>query len=528
MLLCNFKKLSNSFIIPTIIFVLIILTTTTIVTSVIEKSKQKETLNQRIIDTLKLAEYSVIDPLWNFNVLGIQSLGDALMETPDIAAVNINKEDGSKIYSNEKEGYAFKDASLLTGKKNDVLKDGKKLGEIELVFTSYYTNKDIANKVIINIIMSLIVVLVIFIVIRVISNSIAKNIYKIIEVMKEVEGGNLNKTVKITSKNEIGVLSNQLNTMISSLAGITSKTNNTSEELFSSSENLLSISNKSFDILESTSTAVNNIAQGAVEQAEQISNGVIKVKELSESIESVFKSSNILSEEITATEMYEKSSAPIISDLLIKTEKSSIASDDIYKAIIESNKGIERINVVTKVISDISSQTNLLALNAAIEAARAGEAGKGFAVVADEIRKLAEQSSKSVKEINSIVSDFLKKSDYTVEIVKDIDSITKSQSESVIHTDEIFKNISSAIIKTKKQINEVFDLCKIMDSKKNEINTMIEDLSAISEETAATSQQVASGTEIQLQIMSEIRNASQELALTAKSLNTITGKYILN
>lgn len=169
-----------------------------------------------------------------------------------------------------------------------------------------------------------------------------------------------------------------------------------------------------------------------------------------------------------------------------------------------------------------------MSLNAAIEAARAGDAGKGFAVVADEIRKLAEQSSKSVNEINSIVADILKKSEHTVEIVKDIENITKSQSKSVILTEEIFNKISDAIVKTKLQINELFELCKIMDSKKDEINSMIEDLSAISEETAATSQEVASDTETQLEMMTKIRDASQELAITAKNLNALTSKYILN
>ena len=527
MILSNFKKLSNSFIVPTTILVFITMLTSTIITSVMEKSKQKATLDQTINNTLRLAEYSAMDPLWNYNVSGIEYLGDALMEAPDIAAVHINNESGAQIYAKEKEGSAFENSSLLTVKKSDVMKDGKKLGEIQLAFTSYYTDKDLKNKVIVNIMISLAVILIIFIVITLISKSVSKNIEKIIKVMKEVEQGNLSNTVKVTCKNEIGVLSKQLNTMIHSLGNLTSESNNTSKELFSSSEGLLDIANKYYEIIGSTSSAVSHIAQGAVDQAEQINSGAIKVRELSESIESVFNSSNILADEITATENYEKSSNSIISDLLNKTEKSSIASGNIYKAIIESSKGIEKINLVTKVISDISTQTNLLSLNAAIEAARAGDAGKGFAVVADEIRKLADQSSKSVDEINSIVADILKKSENTVEIVKDIENITKSQSESVILTEEIFNKISDAIVKTKLQINELFELCKSMDSKKDEITTMIEDLSSISEETAATSQEVAADTETQLEMMSKIRDASQELAISAEKLNALTSKYIL-
>ena len=524
----NFKKLSNSFIIPTTILVFITLSTFTIITSLMEQSKQKQALEQTINNTLKLAEYSAMDPLWNYNMSGIEYLGNALMEIPEIGAVSINNENGVQIYTKEKEEPAFQNPSYLTTTTRDVIKDERKLGEIQLKFTSYYTNKALINKIIVNIILSLGIILIIFIVITLISKSISKNIEKIIKLMKEVEQGNLSKTVKITSKNEIGVLSKQLNIMIQSLAKLTAESINTSKELFSSSENLLDVSNKYYEIIGSTSNAVDNIAQGAVDQAEQVNNGAIKVKELSDSIECVFNSSNLLAEEIAATENYKESSTNIISDLLNKTQRSSTALENIYKAIIESNKGIEKIDLVTKVISDISAQTNLLSLNAAIEAARAGDAGKGFAVVADEIRKLADQSSKSVKEINSIVADILKKSENTVEIVKDIESITKYQSESVIRTEEIFNKISDAIVKTKLQINELFELCKDMDFKKEEITAMIEDLSSISEETAATSQEVAADTETQLEMMSKIRDASQELAITAKNLNTLTGKYILS
>jgi len=107
MLLSNFKKLSNSFIIPTIVLVLITLITSTIITSLYERSTQKDALNQTINNTFRLAEYSAIDPLWNYNVSSIEALGDALMEAPDIASVIIRNDSGNEIYKKEKEGDAY-------------------------------------------------------------------------------------------------------------------------------------------------------------------------------------------------------------------------------------------------------------------------------------------------------------------------------------------------------------------------------------------------------------------------------------
>jgi methyl-accepting chemotaxis protein len=115
----------------------------------------------------------------------------------------------------------------------------------------------------------------------------------------------------------------------------------------------------------------------------------------------------------------------------------------------------DRINEVTTVISEISSQINLLALNATIESARAGEAGRGFAVVAGEVKNLANQTGKSIVEINSVIDEMRQASGAITtaltEVRESVDaileaatSVSSAAEEQSATTQEIAKNMSFA------------------------------------------------------------------------------------
>lgn len=178
-------------------------------------------------------------------------------------------------------------------------------------------------------------------------------------------------------------------------------------------------------------------------------------------------------------------------------------------------------------IQAISGQTNLLALNAAIEAARAGEAGRGFAVVAEEIRKLAEQSAGFTEEIRTIIADLKGKTEAATTRMQGVAGLTEMQTEKLRETEEKFKKISESVERTKEV---VLLLDRDSDKIKNEnsnIVRVIESLSAISEENAATTEEASASVDLQTESIRDISSASENLAHIATELDEEVSKFKL-
>lgn len=169
----------------------------------------------------------------------------------------------------------------------------------------------------------------------------------------------------------------------------------------------------------------------------------------------------------------------------------SSAKEDIKNAVI-SAKEVDKINILSNAILNISEKTNLLSLNAAIEAARSGEAGRGFAVVAEEIRKLAENSHSAVGEIQTVTQD-----------------VTKVVNHLVGNINNLVEFLEQRVIKDYEMMVKAVEEYKMDGSSLNEI---ISNLSATSEELSATiNQMTASMSDVSITI-EESTNATTSVA----------------
>jgi len=200
-------------------------------------------------------------------------------------------------------------------------------------------------------------------------------------------------------------------------------------------------------------------------------------------------------------------------------ENTSTQNKEMMHRLGETSKQVENI---VDIISGITSQTNLLALNAAIESARAGEQGKGFAVVADQIRKLAEQSSNSAKDITKLIAQIQNDIENAICSMDKSSAEIKTGIEKVCFAGKSFEELKNFQGKTVQKVDEIAKSSDTVSQGGKQITEIIDSLKTLTEELLEKLKSIADSTDNQLHSMHEITASFEIVNKTAEDLLEIS------
>lgn len=287
----------------------------------------------------------------------------------------------------------------------------------------------------------------------------------------------------------------------------------------------LNISNTK-DITKAINITIEEVARGVEEEA----NNIVKIGQM------MFDAGDKLQKVQTASDLVYKAtmqSMGVANEGTNKMESMNKYMVEIRNAVgstlstvEELHNNMAEVNNFLDNITQIANQTNLLALNAAIEAARAGETGKGFAVVAEEVRKLAEQSSNTANIINNLLGNIKDKTNLVWNKVK-LEDVSIGEGSKLLS--DVYKNFHVLI----SSFNEVDENVKVenkmvgnITSIFSKINEEIESIASISEEHAASAQEVLSTLDGSNTQLDNISNSMETILKASSNLQELTNNQV--
>lgn len=236
--------------------------------------------------------------------------------------------------------------------------------------------------------------------------------------------------------------------------------------------------------------AIDELSKTAVSLAENVQSVNTSMMEMGNNVTAIHSETVTLNENSDKMDHANRNASESMNLVLTSSHTSSAIIEEMIVQVKTTNEAIASISKAVELISDITSQTNLLSLNASIEAARAGQAGRGFAVVATEIKQLADQSSQGAAAIKNIVDDILEKSNKSVELTERMRTLAEKEQADIGSAKTGFDTLSQIIEANVATAGTIAEKTKNLEELKQTIINNITELSAISEENAASNEEV--------------------------------------
>lgn len=361
----------------------------------------------------------------------------------------------------------------------------------------------------------------------IITRMIVNPIKEMQSLMAAAEEGDFTVNGVYRSKDEIGGLVTSFNNMIGGLRNMIQTVGETSDMVAASSEQLSASSEQNTKASEHIALTIQDLAEGSNHQLRSLEESTSIINEIIDHTGKISDNANGMVESANETKKISVEGKRSIDEVM--NQMNSI--NDNMNGLGNSIKGLSgrshEIGKINEVITAIAEQTNLLALNAAIEAARAGEHGKGFAVVADEVRKLAEQSANSAKQITNLIQMIQNETNETIESMESTTREVETGLDVALTAGKSFEKIELSINEVVTKITDVTKAINELSSGSAQVGKSIQSVKEVAEEAAASNQNVSAATEEQLASMEEIETSSVNLTKMSEELQNVIQRFKL-
>ncbi|MGP1407376.1 methyl-accepting chemotaxis protein [Selenomonas sp.] len=346
--------------------------------------------------------------------------------------------------------------------------------------------------------------------------------------MERIAGGDLTMQLAPSERrDEIGALQTSCRTMLEGLKGTVSSTRKAADQVSEASEELSLNAGQTAKASQIAAEAVVSIADQSAEQSVIVEETSAKLLHVDGQMRTITQAIGEARQAVVSTGEATKEGDEKVGLAIAGVEGLADGSAKTSAAVEKLYAGSKNIAEINEVIANIAGQTKLLALNAAIEAARAGEQGKGFAVVAEEVRKLAEESEAAAQEISGVIKKNAEEIEQVFALTKDQQQEVRENVEQVKAAGEKFHRIMELVgeletgiarivsigAKVQQDCDETTASAQRINDVSHTIHRKAADVSAVSEEQAASTEEIAAASQTLSNLAQELQASVERFSL---------------
>ncbi|ADG07554.1 methyl-accepting chemotaxis protein [Kyrpidia tusciae] len=326
-------------------------------------------------------------------------------------------------------------------------------------------------------------------------------------------------------KDEFGQLARHFNQAVNGLTELIQEVRGNANLVASASQQLTASAEETGKSAEQIASAAQTVAEEAQKQFMETENLVRVAEQVSEDIKNAEEAVNQVFSLATEAAAYAEDGGGTVDEAVRSIAQVEGKMNYLTEAMDQLNNRLQEIVRIVEIIEGISKQTNLLALNAAVEAARAGEQGRGFAVVAESVRKLAEESAASAKEIGQLTEAIRQDTNGLAVAVEGAVLEVKHGVETVEAAGRTFSGIADNARQAARHMEKAGEQVKQVVGAVSRIVQEIDDIRSFARQTASGTQTVSAATEEQLAVAEQVSASAISLSDTASALQNLTLRF---